>query len=137
MAIMTIGVAAVELLLKFGSRHTWRDTVLQELEIYRQMEESKTLKDERDVMRALKKSILSTMEDKVGTRTKPMAFPLRIVLNLPMLTASIVIGAVVLIIAAAFGLPWYQLFESVALFTGVVAGVEAVVNLVGLVRGRL
>ncbi len=43
--VMTLGVAAVELLLKFRSRRTWRDAVLQEIEIYRQMEQSKSLQN--------------------------------------------------------------------------------------------
>lgn len=133
-AVMTVGVAAVELLLKFRSRRTWRDTVLQEIEIYRQMEQSKSLQNERDALRALKRSIVCTVEDRLRVSPRPAPFLVRFLANIPMLAGSLVIGCIVLGIAAFLGMPWEQLVVPVTLFTGMVAGVEATVNLVGLIR---
>ncbi len=89
--VMTLGVAAVELLLKFRSRRTWRDAVLQEIEIYRQMEQSKSLQNERDAMRALRKSIVGTVEAKAASRGRPVPLVVRLLGSVSMMLASVAI----------------------------------------------
>lgn len=131
--VMTLGVAAVELLLKFRSRHTWRDTVLQELEIYRQMEQSKSLQGERDAMRALKKSIVETVKKKLDVDSKPVPFFARFLYNISLLLSSVVIGACVIIIAYFFHFLSADIVEAVLMFVAMACGVELVMNILVIV----
>ena len=134
--VMTLGVAAVELLLKFRSRRTWRDAVLQEIEIYRQMEQSKSLQNERDAMRALRKSIVGTVEAKAASRGRPVPLVVRLLGSVSMMLASVAIGLCVVAASGMLGFLSGEIVEAVLLFISASCGVEIAVNIASAGRAR-